>query len=122
MRNISFHLTRPQILARTKTVTRRVGWEWLEPGTLLAAVEKCQGLKKGGRVVRLATIRVLSVRRERLDAITPADCAAEGFPELSPAQFVAMFCQHMGCVRATKITRIEFEYEGELTGKSTTGR
>ena len=102
MRNISFQLTRPQIVARTKTVTRRVGWQWLEPGTLLSAVEKTQGLKKGEHVVRLATLRVLSVRRERLDQITAADCAAEGFPELTPAQFVAMFCDAMGCVPSTR--------------------
>jgi hypothetical protein len=49
-RYISFMLTQPQIRARTKTVTRRMGWKDLKPGTLLMAAEKCQGLGKGGKI------------------------------------------------------------------------
>lgn len=49
MRNISFALTTEQIRNQTKTVTRRVGWANLKPGTLLQPIEKGQGLKKGDR-------------------------------------------------------------------------
>ena len=40
-------LTKEQILARTKTVTRRLGWWFLKPGDVVWACEKCMGLKKG---------------------------------------------------------------------------
>lgn len=40
MRNMSFALTKRQVLERTKTVTRRLGWEKLRPGDLVRAVEK----------------------------------------------------------------------------------
>jgi len=60
-------LTKPQILARTKTVTRRVGWKHLKVGDLLQGVEKGMGLKAGETIKRLAVIRVTDVRQERLD-------------------------------------------------------
>jgi len=110
MRNISFSLTTAQIRNRTKTVTRRLGWRFLKPGDVLCACEKCQGLKKGETVHRLAIVRVLSVRRERLDAITPGDCVKEGVPDLCPAEFVVMFCRAMRCRRSVDVTRIEWEY------------
>lgn len=110
MRNISFSATLPQFRAQTKTVTRRRGWGWLKPGTVLSAVEKAMGLKKGERLKRIGTIRVVSVRREQLDAITPEDCIAEGFPEMSPEDFVAFFCAKMGAKPSDIVTRIEFEY------------
>jgi hypothetical protein len=126
MRNMSFALTTQQILDRSKTVTRRVGWNFLKPGDLIQAVEKGQGLKKGEQVKKLAVIRVKDVRREALDAITDGDVVAEGFPEMSPLDFVVMFCashrlkEWQGwpelrdstrqCVPTDQVTRIEFEY------------
>lgn len=74
------------------------------------AVEKAQGLKKGEKVVRIRKIRVVSVRRERLDAITPEDVRAEGFPGDSPEMFVNLFCMHNDTSPQTEITRIEFAY------------
>jgi hypothetical protein len=53
VRNISFALTTAQVRARTKTVTRRVGWTFLKPGDLLQPVVKCRGLKKGERVEKI---------------------------------------------------------------------
>ena len=47
MRLISFSMTLPQFHARTKDVTRRLGWKDLAHGTFLQAVEKAQGLKAG---------------------------------------------------------------------------
>lgn len=110
---MSFALTTAQILARTKTVTRRTGWTFLKPGDLIQAVEKGMGLKKGEKVRRLAVLRVLDVRQEPLDRIRQnmADCDREGFPELYPVEFVSMFCRtHKGCTPDTVVTRIEFEY------------
>ncbi len=108
MRNISFMLTEPQFLDGSKTVTRRVGWRTLQPGTRLLGVRKSQGLKKGEKAHALGEIEVLSVRRERLDAITEDDCKREGFPEMSPSQFVEMFCKAMSCKPETLVARIEF--------------
>ena len=75
MKRMAFSMTLAQMKARTQTVTRRLGW-WDEahdvpiapPGTRLAAIE-----------------------RERLDAITLADCTLEGFPDFGPIDFVAFF-------------------------------
>lgn len=54
---------------------------------------------------------VVSIRHERLDEITPADVVREGFPEMTPLQFIEMFCEtHQGCTPATIVNRIEFKY------------
>jgi hypothetical protein len=109
---ISFWLTRRQYLDRSKTQTRRLGFEALRPGGLFMGVEKCQGLRKGEKQVELGLSRTVSNRRERLDAITPADVTAEGFPGMTPAQFVEMFCKAHGrkrCNPATLVSVIDFE-------------
>lgn len=110
MRQMSFALTTEQMLSRTKTVTRRLGWATLKPGTVLQAVEKSQGLGKGGKVRRLHQIRVVDVRREPLFYITSEDVAREGFPRMSRDDFIAMFCKHMRCEKEEHVTRIEFEH------------
>lgn len=109
-RNISFYHTQQQIRDQTKTVTRRLGWLFLKSGDILNACEKCQGLGKGGKIKRLGTIQVTNVRREKLYAITPEDCAAEGFSEMTPVDFIEFFCKAMDCEPETIVTRIEFEY------------
>lgn len=117
MKNISFFLTTAQIRNRTKTVTRRMGWANLAPGTTLRAVVKGQGLRKGERAETIALIRVVGVRRERLQLLLDApdygrrEVDLEGFPEMSVPQFIEMFCaSHKACTVQTPITRIEFEY------------
>jgi hypothetical protein len=109
-RNMSFALTTRQIRNRTKTVTRRNGWRDLKPGEILNAVEKAMGLKKGEKIRRLCRIRVLSVRREPLNAITDEDVIKEGFPDMSAGDFVRMYCGHSRCRANHTVTRIEFEY------------
>lgn len=109
-RNMSFMLTTDQIRNKTKTVTRRVGWEFLKPGDVLNACVKCQGLKKGEKVERICQIRVLSVREEPLTAITHDEVKKEGFPNLGTWTFVAMFCREMKVDITVKVNRIEFEY------------
>jgi len=160
MRNISFSATIPQFRARQKHVSRRGNtkgptWKNLQPGDQLMGCEKCQGLGKGGMIVRMGPITILEVSREPIDEIIRRpereitreqfDCisskckftqhgsrwcghpgmyctcdsdfcpcisevALEGFPELSPAQFVDMFCEMNNCEPETEITRILFDY------------
>ena len=111
MRNISYMLTTKQFLSNEKTVTRRNGWLFLvgKTGVHLMAVEKGQGLKKGEKVNRLGEIVILDARREPLIEIfnNPDDCRREGFPELTPGQFVRFYCQHNGGHADQEITRIE---------------
>lgn len=118
MRNMSFSLTTAQMIAGTKSVTRRLGWECLKPGERVMACEKVMGRRKGQPLVRLFPIKILSVRRERLDAIEldPAygaiEVKREGFPEMAPWDFVRFFCRsHKGCEEFTMVTRIEFRRE-----------
>ena len=94
-RNMSFMLTTEQIRNRTKTVTRRIGWEFLKAGDIVNAVEKARGLKKGEKVKRICQIRIKSIRwGEALYRITKEDCVKEGFPEITPDEFIDMFCRH----------------------------
>jgi len=111
MRIISAAQTKQQIIAETKTVTRRLGWLNLKVGELLQVVEKAQGLKKGEKMKRLKVIRVTEVHREPLNAITQAEVIAEGFPGMTSDEFIAFFCKgHKGCTLTTEVTVIHFEY------------
>lgn len=114
---MSFQLTHNMVRKRIKRCTRRVGWYDLTVGDYVIAVEKAQGLKKGSRTTYLATIVIKSVRREPLKAMTDADCAAEGYPEMNRFQFMDMFVRNMKCKPDDDITRIEFDYldERDLT-------
>jgi len=110
MRNISFSHTVNQIRDKSKTVTRRIGWQSLKEGTLLMACEKCQGLKKGQKINRICTIKVIDVRREVLQNIDESDIKKEGFPHMSKSDFINMFCKSFKCKPSSEITRIEFMY------------
>jgi len=109
MRNMSFALTTAQVRARRKWVTRRTGWRFAKPGMRVWAVEKCQGLKRGGHVVRITPIEFTVVRFEPLRRLI--DDIEYGFEELRlegfdfrdpipgidaywyyPVSFVEMFC------------------------------
>ncbi len=119
MRNMSFALTTEQVLAGTKTVTPRLGWLHLRPGDQLRPVRKCMGLRPGEKIVPLrAPLRTVGTGREPLRRMIDDpdygrdECRREGFPLLSPAEFIAMFCAtHKGCTPDTVVTRIEFTYE-----------
>jgi hypothetical protein len=115
-RLLSVSLTEAQVLARTKTVTRRLGWRFLSVGDHLTLVRKSMGRKRpNGSVeplIRLAEVEVVEVRREALCAITSDDVVREGFPEWEndPALFVDFFCESMGCARDTEVTVITWRY------------
>jgi hypothetical protein len=116
MKQMSFALTTAQFRARTKDVTRRLGWEHAKAGDRVMAIEKGQGLKKGEHPVKLGEIVFKVVRREPLDdmrklpAYGAREVAREGFPDLTAREFVRMFCKHNCCKPRRKVTRIEFEY------------
>lgn len=121
MRNISFAMTTAQIRTQAKTVTRRIGWTGLQPGTLLQPIVKGQGLKKDETAEPIgAPIRVVSVRREPLSQMRDhvaygiEECQREGFGEhpdlMWPSSFVEYFAHGHGCAVDDDITRIEFEY------------
>lgn len=116
-RNMSFFHTTPQFLAQTKDITRRLGWLSLKPGDILNACEKCQGLKKGQKIVKLGPIEIVSVRRERLNRITQSDVIREGFPEMTPVEFIDFFCKAMGVTPRQMVTRIVFRYIERMTFK-----
>jgi len=109
-RSMSFALTKPQIRKRTKTVTRRLGWENLKPGEQVWAVEKAQGLKKGEKQVRLCLIECVRNQPGPLYMISEADCTREGFPDMTPEQFITMFCNANRCEQNQIVNRIEFKY------------
>lgn len=117
MRNMSFALTTAQILNRSKTVTRRLGWTFLKPGDQIQAVEKGMGLRKGEKARKLAVICVTSVQTEKLFQMgimhDRDECAREGFPLMSAAEFIRMFMAANDCDARTPVTRIEFSYVDE---------
>lgn len=124
MRNISFSATTPQFRAGTKDVTRRMGWYTLKCGDVLMACEKCQGLGKGGQVVRMGPIEIMNVTYEPLGEIITRpvritggkpETTREGFPQMSPVQFCNTFIeinpkdqQGKKTTLETMITRIAF--------------
>lgn len=128
MRNMSFMLTTEQVRRREKTVTRRIGWRNAKRGDVVQPVVKGQGLKKGEKVEKIGgPIRIVSVRRERLDAMATQDdyyridhpeVIAEGFYGVpgwhTPVEFISQFCQHNRCQQWDEITRIEFEYVDDV--------
>ena len=110
MRRMSFFLTPRQLLAGTKTVTRRFSWDSLMPGDEVLAVHKCQGLKKGEKQRVLAKLRVTSSYALRLnDGSDDREAALEGFPHMTWSEFVAFFCKANKCDPDATVNRIAFE-------------
>ncbi len=117
MRRISFMLTKEQIRARTKTVTRRLGWEFAKAGMLLLPVEKCMGLKAGESMVPLCgPIQLVSTRFEPLQRLIDEpeygteESRLEGFPGWTGEQFVEFYCKQPGAYPQRSVNRLEFEY------------
>ncbi len=111
MRHMSFALTTEQVRNHTKTVTRRLGWKTLQPGTLLQPIVKGQGLKKGEKVEKIGgPIRVDRVDQVVLGDISPQDVHREGFPQMTVREFVAFFKKANGGLRDQIVTRIQFAY------------
>lgn len=109
-RLMSVAFTEDAVVARRKTVTRRKGWLFLEVGDRLTLCRKVMGRKPGEPLVRLAEVAVVDVRREALIDITAADVVREGFPSMTPFDFVIYFREHMGGQPYQLVTRIEWRY------------
>lgn len=110
MKHMSFSATVPQMRARTKSVTRRLGWETLESGEVVMAVVKGQGLKKGEKVEKIHAIEITRVTFERLNTITRGEVAREGFPEMGVSGFIKKFCEMNSCADNALVTRIAFKH------------
>lgn len=101
MRRMSCALTIPQVVARTKTVTRRAvdTWVTLSVGDELALIEKGMGLPKGSQQVILAHVVVTSVRVEPIGLLASdvrygrQEVALEGFAGYDPAAWAEWWCQ-----------------------------
>lgn len=109
-RLMSVALTEAAVVNRTKTVTRRLGWRDLKPGTHLTLCRKVMGRKPGEPLVRLAEVEVFDVRREPLNAIGQNDVDREGFSGWTTDQFVEFFAESMRCAPDVEVTRIEWRY------------
>src|SRR5690349_11813554 len=102
MKLMSFALTTAAFRARTKRVTRRNGWLTAALGQRVMAVEKARGVPVAERV-ELGPIVFAKVRREPLRRMLdkPAygrrEVVLEGFPDLTPAEFVQMYCKANAC-------------------------
>jgi hypothetical protein len=112
-RLMSVTLTEDAVRDRRKTVTRRLGWRFLQPGDQLTLCRKVMG-RRGEPLVRLAEVEVIDVRREPLNKISVEDVAREGI-DVPPGRsatghFIAFFTEHMRCNRDTVVTRIEWRY------------
>ena len=118
MRNMSFALTTSQVREKTKDVTRRMGWLHLKVGEFIQPVKKCMGLRSGEKIERIGgAVVIVRTRREPLRRMIDdpdygrSECRREGFPDMSPDEFVSMFCAtHKGCTPDSLVTRIEFYF------------
>jgi hypothetical protein len=111
---MAFTHTEPQFLDGSKTVTRRLGWRFVKPGDEVMAV-RTMSRRKGTKVIRLGLIKVLATRVEALNAMLEDsdygrdECRREGFPNMTPEEFVAFFLQtHLATGPGAPVTRIEF--------------
>lgn len=109
-RLMSVSLTEASVLDRSKTVTRRLGWEFLKPGDRLTLCRKVMGRKPDEPLVRIVDVEVVSTRWEPLVDVTDEDATREGFPNLDRDGFIQFFCQEMGCYPETLVHRIEWVY------------
>lgn len=118
---MSVAYTQDAVRARTKSVTRRKGWRFVKPGDRIVLCRKVMGRKAGEPLDRIAVVKVVDVRRERLRALTDnleygfAETTLEGFPEGSDAHDPSVFIDtyFVGTQRmspADEVTRIEWRY------------
>lgn len=122
MRQMSFSMTTRQIRDESKTCTRREGWRDAKPGQRVVAIEKGQGLKKGEHVVRMKVIEFTDVRREPLYLVNGiGETQREGFPDMTPQEFVLMYCRANGILPPTPahlVTRLAFKYVHDAEAKA----
>lgn len=109
MRLMSFALTTQQMRQETKFETRRIGWKNARIGDRIIAIEKGQGIPKGGRVVPIGVIELVWVHREILGAVDRPACIREGFPNMMVWEFLEMFGKGRRDINeATRVTVLRF--------------
>lgn len=120
-RLMSVALTEAAVRARTKTVTRRLGW-WtdkngrrlLRTGDQLTLCRKVMGRRTGEPLVRIAQVEVVDATRQQLLIDnTGHDAALEGFPDWTWWEFVRFFQREMRCSITQPVTRIEWRFLDE---------
>lgn len=120
---MSVSMTEDAVLARTKDVTRRIGWRNVKVGQRLTLCRKVMGRRKpDGSVeplVRLVDVEVVSERWERLNLMIrlplygAREVAREGFPGMDPEEFVRRyFTEAQGIQPDAHVHRIEWRYLG----------
>lgn len=104
-RRMSCSMTVGPVRRREKDVTRRHGASWttLAAGDRLVLIEKGMGLPKGAHQVVLDTVEVVDVRLEPLSLVDEAECLREGFPEMSPVEFMRFWLAGHGMKQAKKL-------------------
>lgn len=109
-RLMSVAFTEQAVRDRIKTVTRRKGWTFLKPGDRLTLCRKVMG-RQGAPLVRVAEVEVVAVSREPLSAVTAEEVAREGFPGMTPEDFIRrFFTEAQGIPADADVTRIEWRY------------
>ena len=109
-------LTVHQYRDRTKSVTRRNGWAFARVGDIANGCEKCQGLKKGERIKVMGQHQFTDLRWEPLRRMIddPAygrkEVILEGFPEMTPEEFVEMYIRHNGGSPDQLVHRMAYKY------------
>lgn len=115
---MSVAYTADAVIERRKHVTRRLGW-WedrngrrlLHQGDQLTLCRKVMGRKPGEPIEKLARVRVTSVTREPLDAITATDVIAEAVDGITTvAGFIAFYVATFRVAPHGLVTRIEWRY------------
>ena len=127
-RLMSVALTEEAVVARRKTVTRRLGWRFAKAGDRITLCRKVMGRKPDEPLVRLAEVEIVSVRREPLFAMRDEDIPREavplrdafGHPRFdewyddtglpTATAWVSWFAWAMDCLPDTDVTRIEWRY------------
>ena len=120
-RLMSVAMTTQAVIERRKTVTRRKGWACLKPCDRLTLCRKVMGRKPGEPLVRIVDVEVVSVRRERLRALTDdldygcAEVRLEGMTSDDPGIFPSVFLDRyfvdaQGMSPDDEVTRIEWRY------------
>lgn len=117
--NISFRHTVDQVLKGEKTVTRRV-WctktaRCFKAGSTHEAWSALTWVVGAQRVALIEA--TADAYQERLGDITREDVVAEGFPEMSVSEFVAMYCRLFKVTPDDRVWVARFKVTHRFTGR-----
>lgn len=117
MRRMSFSKTTRQMRWGLKIRTMRIAgtWQHTGKGDVVMAIEKGQGIPKGGHQVEIGPIEILSVTGMQVRNVTRAILLEEGFPYMSVPTFVHFFCKLNKCDPSADVNSFLFKrlYEVE---------